>query len=352
MSLRNSRAQRQSRCQTGFTLVELLVVIAIIGVLVALLLPAVQAARESARRTQCVNNMKQLGLAALNFESTYQHYPSAGEVNHSSWHSPASAAPIYPHENLGWGYQVLPFMEQQAIYDLRATLYANGGDADDLSGEAIVQAFHCPSRGQPGSVTNVQFGVTRYVCDYASFRNGGNEANVPCPGGCSLGWNHDEAPRNSELQGRTWTGVIAKIAHLNAGSGEVFKLKKVKSVPDGTSNTVMFAEKGKHPDQYELFVQNFWDVTGLGGGYYSGAHVRSTRIAKLAGGKGTLNSDSTPLSERMWGGGYGFGSAHPGTFTCGMADGSVQNLQLDMDVVVLDRLGIIDDGQVIDMQNL
>lgn len=360
MAIRTNRSNLSSRQPTlrtaprnlGFTLVELLVVIAIIGVLVSLLLPAVQAAREAARRTQCVNNMKQICLAALNFESTYKHYPTAGEVDHSTWHSPASAAPIYPHENLGWGYQILPYLEQQAVYDLRATLYANGGDADDLAGEAIIDAFHCPSRGEPGSVTNVQFGVTRYSCDYASFRNAGNGDNVPCPAGCSLTWRHDDDPTSAEKKGLTWTGVIAKIGHLNAGTGEVFRFKKVTSIPDGTSNTVMFAEKGKHIDQYTLLVQNFWDVRGLGGGYYAGAHTRTTRIAKIAGGKTTLHPDSTPLSERMWGGGYGFGSAHPGTFTAGLADGSVSTWTLDMDIILLDRLGIIDDGLVVDVESL
>lgn len=340
----------------GFTLVELLVVIAIIGVLVSLLLPAVQAAREAARRTQCVNNMKQLGLAALNFESTYGYYPTAGEVDWSTWFSPASAAPRYPHENLGWGYQILPYMEQQSIYDLRAVLFANGGDASDLAEDRLVPAFHCPSRGNPGTITN-SVGVSRYVLDYASFKNGGNSDVLPFQGNPAgwAQWKHNADPYDDEINGLVWTGIIAKIGQLNSATNEVFKFKKVSSIPDGTSNTAMFAEKAKFIDQYTLIVQNFWDVRGFGGGYYSGAHGSNTRQARHEPGnrnKDTLNPDSTPLNQRMWGGGRGYGSAHPGTFSVVLGDGSVTQWTLDMDILLLDQLGIIDDGSVVNLDTL
>lgn len=102
--------------RTGFTLVELLVVIAIIGILVGLLLPAVQAAREAARRMQCQNNIRQLGLAAHNFESAYKRFPpgllfptpprSAG-LDGANWDK---------HSGIGHIVHLLPFMEQNAIY--------------------------------------------------------------------------------------------------------------------------------------------------------------------------------------------------------------------------------------------
>src|SRR4051812_46549754 len=89
------------KAKAGFTLVELLVVIAIIGVLVALLLPAVQAAREAARRTQCSNNLKQLSLALLNYETVHTTFPPAGiDTNQMSW-----------------TVLLLPYFEQQALYD-------------------------------------------------------------------------------------------------------------------------------------------------------------------------------------------------------------------------------------------
>src|SRR5438132_6404215 len=101
----------------GFTLVELLVVIAIIGVLIALLLPAVQKVREAANRTQCANNLKQIGLAVHNFHDTYGVFPTQG----GWWYTGPSydstgVAYGYKYQTAGWGFQILPFIEQDNLY--------------------------------------------------------------------------------------------------------------------------------------------------------------------------------------------------------------------------------------------
>src|SRR5688572_23582317 len=103
----------------AFTLVELLVVIAIIGVLVALLLPAVQAAREASRRSQCLNNLRQVGLGCLNFQSSAGAFPTAGGAVEQFFNPAELSKPAYGYEGASWMYQILPFIEQQNLYNMR-----------------------------------------------------------------------------------------------------------------------------------------------------------------------------------------------------------------------------------------
>jgi prepilin-type N-terminal cleavage/methylation domain-containing protein/prepilin-type processing-associated H-X9-DG protein len=141
--------RRLNRLEPGFTLVELLVVIAIIGILIALLLPAVQAARESARRTQCANNLKQIGLAMHGFHDVNNRLPPAT---------------VYDDDDYGWGTLILPYAEQQALYDLIdhesknkfATPFSD-------TNSAAARSAGCRSRWQcrPGIEGSV---VSMYVC--------------------------------------------------------------------------------------------------------------------------------------------------------------------------------------------
>lgn len=131
---------------TGFTLVELLVVIAIIGVLVALLLPAVQAAREAARRTQCMSNLKQIGLGLLNYESSRKHFPP-GQFK------PAGLA---TKRVLSWSVWHLPYIEQQNVFDrfdFSKSVREEPNNMPDLSGpsNAIVDVYLCPSTATLGN---------------------------------------------------------------------------------------------------------------------------------------------------------------------------------------------------------
>ena len=131
------------RRRNGFTLVELLVVIAIIGILVALLLPAIQAARESARRVQCQDHVKNIGLAILNFVDSRKVFPTGGSHYLANAGFPLSAnfengKPLGPdRQGMGWGFQILPYIEETAASQLHT-------EAD--LGKVVVTIYACPSR--------------------------------------------------------------------------------------------------------------------------------------------------------------------------------------------------------------
>ncbi|MCL4205461.1 MAG: DUF1559 domain-containing protein [Pirellulaceae bacterium] len=150
-----------SRRSGGFTLVELLVVIAIIGILVALLLPAIQAAREAARRSQCSNNLKQIGLGMHNYVDTFGVMPPAILGGFSG--SGGGGGSSYADQGFGWACAMLPYIEQQGLYDLvnpngnqygvfRNYAAANPSKHVWPGGETIVPVYDCPSSALPNIV--------------------------------------------------------------------------------------------------------------------------------------------------------------------------------------------------------
>ncbi|MCA9147146.1 MAG: DUF1559 domain-containing protein, partial [Planctomycetales bacterium] len=169
------------RVSKGFTLVELLVVIAIIGILVALLLPAVQAAREAARRMQCSNNLKQLGIAFHNYHDTHKKLPApyvACELTRLGGAlSAVLGTPLPPGDTLhSWGTALLPFMEQQPLYDQinlnvpfaspRGVFAAYGYD-NQTPTTTHVQVFNCPSTAGGPRINKISAG-TGFDWDAAS----------------------------------------------------------------------------------------------------------------------------------------------------------------------------------------
>ncbi len=282
---------RHLRKSAGFTLIELLVVIAIIAVLIALLLPAVQAAREAARRAQCINNLKQIGLATLNFESTYAMLPSDGLRLAAPDLNPNAQAAI-PTVAASYLTQILPYMDQAIIFNqinvnMAASDTANippcTGPGALHSGNnsvysAAISVFLCPS--SPGPAT-----INYYNTYWGPYGDGGGD--VCTPGGVSSGggvsnlnppplqvWGRtDYFPipglHNTALQAAGMSaGYIAAVGEgkdsgtitNNLITGKI----KMASITDGTSNTMMVSECGSKPIGYNGFRQIYMsEVNGL-----------------------------------------------------------------------------------------
>ena len=152
-----------TRAQRGFTLVELLVVIAIIGILIALLLPAVQAAREAARRSSCSNNMKQIGLGLHNFESVHHRFPTGGEGT-----NPSTKGTTFDTKDLHSTFTyILPYIEQQAVFqqmDLSYTYRDTRWPGNQAAAKTEIAAYACPSNPYASYKDPAGFGRLDYYC--------------------------------------------------------------------------------------------------------------------------------------------------------------------------------------------
>lgn len=157
----------------AFTLVELLVVIAIIGILVALLLPAIQAAREAARRTQCTNNLKQMAVAAQNFHDTYKRFPVASHEMNFRLQNSASPADFTGNRHR-WSYicALLPFIEQQPLYDdfLANHLAITTPWANNELTRSKIPSLICPSDGRANGTPATDMQPTSYHCNRGDYR--------------------------------------------------------------------------------------------------------------------------------------------------------------------------------------
>ncbi|MDO4628162.1 MAG: DUF1559 domain-containing protein [Planctomycetia bacterium] len=327
----------------GFTLVELLVVIAIIGMLVGLLLPAVQMARESARRMQCSNKLKQLGLATHNYASAHDSVfpPGVGDTEHDS----NKEADV---DNPGVFAFLLPYMEYTSLYqmidfDKRLSSFlatSNGATVQTT----VIESFICPSWGEDPLCTRPGYrkgalmtynGVNgSYVT--SSDNNGVKEAEkfkIPT----MLNSCYGKIPNN---------GVFRYAAKTPMGL-----------VKDGTSNTLMFAEfvhKDMTPggEDYEYPGSNrMWAF----GGYWNGTGAKTLHCIRAL--RYGINNEC----DRVDGGGsekqvpfnhLPFGSSHSDGAHFAMADGSVHYFTTDMELKTLKRLGTRDGGEVVDLESI
>ena len=346
----------------GFTLVELLVVIAIIGILVALLLPAVQAAREAARRSQCQNNLKQIALACHNFASANGAFPTAGGAVSQFFDPNEFTGPAYGYEYAGWMYQILPFIEEQAKYDLREGTGGTGqtGFVDTGLVEFQVSGYTCPSRLNRFGTD----GVDIYALgDYAGVMASHND-----PGWDGFAWENSVPPRNNEKEA-VWTGILIKGGQVNTSGPKVWKFGKVgfNRISDGSSNTILIAEKAAWAETYNINTASigqhpYWELYG----YYIGADWPTMRqFGALTQGDSSpmpevpVKNDSESRTKIVRGrpstqvpDEQGFGAAHPGVFMAAFGDGSVRSISNEANLVLLDSLGKRADGAIVSLDEL
>ena len=324
--------------KNGFTLVELLVVITIIGILISLLLPAVQAAREAGRRMQCGNNLKQLGLAAMSHESATGRLPTGGwgwwwigdPDRGTTWRQPG-----------GWIYNILPYLDQQALHDLQLGKAAGSSERLAAATQMIqtpLTVMNCPTRRQAiaypmgywqpyGGATYAYSNMinTEPVNDYAC--NGGETWVQLIPGG----------PGPSSLADGDSPTMRASFQNVAANAnGVIFAGSEVSmaQVSDGTSNTYLIGEKYVAPDHYYDGVPE-----GDNAAMYIGDNAAITRYTVAYG---------PPLQDQPGYGNLGiFGSAHSGGFNMAMCDGSIHAISYSIDPKVHGNLGNRKDGQPI-----
>lgn len=316
--------------RNAFTLVELLVVIAIIGMLVGLLLPAVQQAREAARVMQCSNNLKQMGLAALNHEATSQTFPSGGWVHR--WEGDPDFG-LGAKQPGSWMFSLLPFLEQLALWQLGAdgnmAIDANIKSANVTRAQMPVAAFYCPSR-RP--------------CKTYHGGVGGNNSN---------GINNISAKTEyNACVGDGWSPVSTAISTyeealavvISSGkSGITYSKSAVRmgEVRDGTTNTFLYGEKYLCLTKYEV-SSNSVAAQGDNQTCWAGPDNDSLRITRYdAAGTYLPRQDRDAFDS-----GTVFGSAHAGAFGMTMADGSAQRVSYSIDAETYGRLGTKSDGNV------
>jgi prepilin-type N-terminal cleavage/methylation domain-containing protein len=355
---------RQSR--DAFTLVELLVVIAIIGILVGLLLPAVQAAREAARRMSCQNNLKQIGLACHNFESANKHFPTAGDCGDSLWDPNLANAPRHGFENASWLVQILPFMEQGNLVQLRTTSgWFNGLPA---MVETPVPTYTCPSRG-PRFCTRQGFDVPFFLNDYAGVAGAWADDQQVYPE-WGLHYSNWGGPENSTKYQQTWSGIIAKGGHARTqgvSNPEITKFGKIGfgQITDGASNTLLVMEKAvnirsggnfstsRWGDWWEFGYLHpaDWSTMRLATNVYPSDPWGGWRDVEYALWSDTQARPQRLITEAASNGGrtreMGFGSAHNGVTNAVLGDGSVRSVSNSVRPHLLDKLGKRADGLVI-----
>lgn len=330
----------------AFTLVELLVVIAIIGVMVGLLLPAVQAAREAARRMSCSNNMKQIGLGLHNYHSAYNKFPysaaQAGSIDTATTRGSAIPGLRRVRNHRGW-VAVLPFIEQQNLSERADMRLSTGsyvrnttqsslagprpgepGNANDVVVSTVVPTFMCPSDSGPtnySTTTSATYSIS--------------------PGTTTL----QGAFTNYEFSIRRTSSTASRWSQEDPTTRRMFGLddsSSMRDLLDGSSNTVAICEtlRDVHDGVPQTWGYTKWVGNGVDLAYSLGINdllccAWDSPPFQRVRQRSKLSAWSTA------------GSVHSGGAQFTFADGSVRFLSDSTDLVILQRLAYVADGQVV-----
>jgi prepilin-type N-terminal cleavage/methylation domain-containing protein len=310
---------------SGFTLIELLVVIAIIGVLIALLLPAVQAAREAARRAQCSNNLKQLGIAMHNYHDSIGSFPT------SFWRATPNVGGVNSHS---WIAMTLPYMEQGPIYNaINFSVGVAGGPGNvygRMNHTALMSPLNvlmCPSDPAPSisAIARADSGVGNNANSGPKLSYLGN-----------FGDNHNDDPNywpfqslptsrdNGFGEGRTFTGIMSRSGGTTS----------IRDITDGTSNTFAVGET--------LFESCNWFTWPNPNGTTAGTSVPVNY--KVTEHKGDANGRRDSGNWRV---GFGFRSQHPGIVQFLFADGRVATIKESINRNIYRGLSTRSEGEII-----
>ena len=306
--------------QKGFTLIELLVVIAIIGVLIGLLLPAVQKVRESAARLQCTNNLKQIGLAMMNYESTYNRFP-AGYLDNMTTNRPNSAATSNPDPITGWGWGtlILPYLEQESLYK-----------SININSIAMNNTY-------AGTIAFRKTVIKSFLC--TSDDTGLNTFTISGTGG------------NFELAKSSYAGVNgqAELADFDTAFGLGMFLRgrgvSIAEVTDGLSNTLFVGERSSKSAKQAVGTLPgvcTW-VGALPGGDLDG----ETSALYILGWTGNSSSPAKPNMPEPDGSFHAesFTSRHSGGVNFLFGDGSVRFITDSIDGQTWVKLGTRQGGE-------
>jgi prepilin-type N-terminal cleavage/methylation domain-containing protein len=319
---------RQPKLRSAFTLVELLVVIAIIGVLVALLLPAVQAAREAARRTQCMNQLKQIVLASHNVHDVMNQFPSGHKCTaDGTGHNSLYYSNVF--------IQILPYMEQQALFSQYDDTVPNYHPNNTRVVQTFLPCYTCPAElikkilvipETEGPFPNPSDANPAGTRPFMPSTYKGMAGRSPDTANVWGGYPF-EVYINMQNNGG-WRGILHTDWNLGA------RPERIANITDGTSNTLMFGERSTRTHRTR---GAFW---ANGFNLYSLSNAENSSVILMNDYDLCVSKTSNSNDCK-----YGWGSFHPGIINFCYGDGSIRSIKLNTDMTVFCAQGTIGNGE-------